>query len=67
MLFKKKSCSYWPNIEKVKPSGHTDFQLRLAKRREYFKTMDKDNNGLISFSEWLNYAHKHILEKVGTM
>jgi hypothetical protein len=28
--------------------------------------MDKDNNGLISFDEWLDYAHKHIIQKVIT-
>jgi Ca2+-binding EF-hand superfamily protein len=37
---------------------------RLAKRKEYFTTMDTDRNGLISFNEWLDYAHKHIMGKV---
>jgi Ca2+-binding EF-hand superfamily protein len=41
--------------------------MRLAKRREYFKTMDKDGNGLISFNEWLDYAYKHIMQKVATL
>jgi Ca2+-binding EF-hand superfamily protein len=36
----------------------------VAKRRDYFKTMDTDNNGLISFNEWLTYAMKHIMQKV---
>jgi hypothetical protein len=26
--------------------------------------MDKDGNGLISFNEWLDYAHQHIIRKV---
>jgi hypothetical protein len=38
--------------------------MRLAHRREYFQTMDKDGNGLISFNEWLDFAYKHIMEKV---
>ncbi len=40
--------------------------MRLAHRREYFQTMDKDGNGLISFNEWLDFAYKHIMEKVKT-
>jgi hypothetical protein len=40
---------------------------RLAKRWEYFKTMDTDGNGLISFHEWLVYAHKHIIAKVSSI
>jgi uncharacterized protein YqcC (DUF446 family) len=37
---------------------------RLAKRKEYFANMDTDGNGSISFDEWLDYAHKHIVGKV---
>lgn len=37
---------------------------RLAKRKEYFAKMDKDNNGLISFDEWLAYALEHIQGKI---
>jgi len=40
---------------------------RLAKRKEYFATMDTDKNGLISFNEWLDYAHKHIMGKVASL
>jgi len=40
---------------------------RLAKRKEYFGTMDLDNNGTISFDEWLRYAYKHIVAKVATL
>ena len=40
---------------------------RLAKRTEYFKTMDVNNDGTISFDEWLNYAVTHIIGKVATL
>jgi hypothetical protein len=40
---------------------------RLAKRWEYFNTMDVDHNGLISFNEWLDYAHHHIIGKVASL
>jgi len=40
---------------------------RLAKRKEYFATMDNDKSGTISFDEWLNYAYKHIVGKVNTL
>ena len=42
-------------------------QERLAKRKEYFATMDTNANGTISFDEWLNYAYKHIVSKVATL
>jgi hypothetical protein len=37
---------------------------RLAKRKEYFKTMDKEGKGLITFNDWLDYALAHIVQKV---
>ena len=37
---------------------------RLAKRKEYFATMDVNNDGTISFDEWLDYAFNHIVGKV---
>merc|ERR1711881_570113 len=40
---------------------------RLQKRREYFKTMDTNNSGTISFDEWLKYAYDHIVEKVASL
>ena len=40
---------------------------RLAKRTEYFKTMDVNNDGTISFDEWLTYAVNHIIGKVATL
>jgi len=44
-----------------------DDASRLKKRKEYFATMDVDNNGTITFDEWLDYAHKHIVSKVATL
>jgi len=40
---------------------------RLATRIEYFKTMDINDDGTISFDEWLNYATSHIVGKVATL
>lgn len=40
---------------------------RLTKRKEYFSKMDTDNNGVISFDEWLNYAFTHIVGKVNAL
>ena len=39
-------------------------QERLQKRKEYFKTMDTNKGGTISFDEWLTYAYDHIVGKV---
>merc|ERR1712117_167585 len=40
---------------------------RLQKRKEYFKTMDTNNSGTISFDEWLQYAYEHIVQKVASL
>ena len=40
---------------------------RLTKRKEYFKTMDTNNSGTISFDEWLQYAYEHIVQKVASL
>jgi len=40
---------------------------RLQKRKDYFKTMDTNNSGTISFDEWLKYAYDHIVEKVASL
>jgi len=40
---------------------------RLAKRKEYFKTMDTNQGGTISFDEWLKYAYDHIVQKVASL
>lgn len=40
---------------------------RLQKRKEYFKTMDTNNSGTISFDEWLKYAYEHIVQKVASL
>jgi len=37
---------------------------RLQKRKEYFKQMDTNQGGTISFDEWLTYAYDHIVGKV---
>ena len=39
-------------------------QERLQKRKEYFKQMDTNQGGTISFDEWLTYAYDHIVGKV---
>jgi Ca2+-binding EF-hand superfamily protein len=39
-------------------------QARIAKRKEYFKAIDKDGKGHITFNDWLEYAFQHIVEKV---
>ena len=40
---------------------------RLAKRKEYFNTMDVNKDGTISFDEWLKYAFDHYIGKVQTL
>ena len=40
---------------------------RLAKRQEYFRTMDLNKDGTISFDEWLKYAYEHIVTKVANL
>ena len=40
---------------------------RIAKRKEYFNTMDLNKDGTISFDEWLNYAYEHIVAKVAAL
>jgi len=40
---------------------------RLAARTKEFRTMDVNNDGTISFSEWLNYALTHIAGKVAKL
>lgn len=45
----------------------TNELARLAKRKEYFATMDVDGSQYISFDEWLDYAYKHIVSKVSTL
>jgi Ca2+-binding EF-hand superfamily protein len=40
---------------------------RIAKRKEYFKAMDKEGKGVITFNDWLDYAFVHIVEKVATL
>lgn len=52
-----------PKSEDMFPNA----RARLAKRKEYFANMDTDNNGYISFDEWLNYAIDHILKKVASL
>ena len=42
-------------------------QERLQKRKEYFKQMDTNQGGTISFDEWLQYAYEHIVEKVASL
>ncbi|KAK2147479.1 hypothetical protein LSH36_550g01013 [Paralvinella palmiformis] len=37
---------------------------RLAKRAEYFKSMDVNKDGTISFDEWLQYSVEHITKKL---
>lgn len=37
---------------------------RLEKRKEFFRVMDTNNDGNISFDEWLKYATDHIIEKI---
>ena len=49
------------------PSSSAMFKsdaARLAKRKEYFNSMDVNKDGTISFDEWLNYAVTHIVGKV---
>ena len=52
-IFSQKNCNL-----KLK------FQERISQRKEYFKTMDKSGKGLITLNDWLDYANKHIIEKV---
>lgn len=40
---------------------------RLAKRKADFSKMDVNNDGTISFNEWLNYAVEHIISKVAAL
>lgn len=44
-----------------------DDAARLAARKGYFRKMDINNDGTISFDEWLNYAFEHIVGKVATL
>ncbi len=52
------------------PQSHIMFKSdedRLAKRGEYFKLMDINGDGTISFDEWLTYALNHIMAKVALL
>ena len=52
------------------PSSASMFKTdaeRLAKRKEYFATMDTNNDGTISFDEWLEYAFNHIVGKAASI
>ena len=40
---------------------------RVEKRREYFRTMDTNNDGNISFDEWLQYVIDHMIAKIAKM
>ncbi|KAK2164169.1 hypothetical protein LSH36_68g15004 [Paralvinella palmiformis] len=40
---------------------------RLERRTEQFKEMDLNDNGKISFDEWLSYSVDHIIGKVNAM
>ena len=42
-------------------------QVRLAKRKEYFDSIDVNGDGVISFHEWLDYAFDHIVGKVNSL
>jgi hypothetical protein len=41
--------------------------VRLSKRAELFAQMDTDHSGLISLNQWLEFAHKHIMQKVASL
>ena len=52
------------------PSSASMFKTdaeRLAKRKEYFATMDVNGDNKISFDEWLEYAFTHIVGKVAKL
>ena len=40
---------------------------RLEKRKEFFRTMDINNDGNISFDEWLQYVNEHVISKVAQL
>jgi hypothetical protein len=48
---------------KTKDIFPTD-EVRLSKRAELFKTIDTDHSGLITFNQWLEFAVKHIIQKI---
>jgi len=40
---------------------------RIKARNKMFRDMDTDNNGTITFEEWLTFSYKHICEKAKTL
>ena len=59
-----------PRKHGLAPPTSTMFKTdseRIAKRLEYFKEMDSNNDDSISFDEWLNYAMTHIMGKVAAL
>ena len=59
-----------PRMHGLAPSTSVMFKNeseRLAKRLEWFKKMDVNNDNNISFDEWLKFALNHIMGKVAAL